>query len=615
MSALERLTAALEGHGCAPRGGKAKCPAHDDREPSLAVSQGERGAVLHCHAGCSASAVLGALGLQAADLFDTPRANGSAGQSRTIVAKHEYTDEAGALLYHVVRFAPKDFRQRAADGTWSTKGIRRVLYRLPEVLAAVAAGDRVYVVEGEKDADAAAGAQLVATCNPGGAGKWRGEYAEVLRGADVTVIADRDEPGRRHAREVAASLSGVARSVEIREVARGKDLADHLAAGLGPEDLVPLTDDKADAAQLTAQKLEALAFTGPRLLELLTRPAPPPLEPGLPAEGHVTLMVAPPMTGKTTWALWLAMARAAGCAPWKGTNALEPGRVLLLSLDEAPEQVARRMNGLAIFHPAGRLERYAHRIAVVGPDRDVAPETLDALRFDSAGLKLLAEWIETTVAAGEPFRDCYVDAYADMLPLGETENSNELATIIGGTLERIAVTTGAAVTLLHHTGKPPKPTGGKAQATAPAAPPDLRFLARGASALAAKARLVLALDVPAGLPHVRRIRAATNLSRAPRPLLLQVCADAEDSEEILYFKHHDPLGDREIEDLLQPGEILSTTDLAWRLSGEEPQEGATPPGELKRQAAALREQWRRAGLVTVTAGPRGAKMIALAEPS
>jgi len=74
-----------------------------------------------------------------------------------------------------------------------------------------------------------------------GAGKWRAEYAEALRGADVTVVADRDEAGRRHARDVAASLDGIARSVQVVEPAAGKDLADHLAAGHRPEDLVPMS--------------------------------------------------------------------------------------------------------------------------------------------------------------------------------------------------------------------------------------------------------------------------------------------------------------------------------------------------------------------------------------
>jgi hypothetical protein len=126
---------------------------------------------------------------------------------------------------------------------------RRVLYRLPEVLAAVGTRRTVYVVEGEKDADRLAGLGLVATCNFDGAAKdgqrakWRPEYAEPLRGADVVIIADRDAPGIAHARAIAASLGGKAKSVAIVQAAVDRahaDVSDHLDAGLGLDDLAPV---------------------------------------------------------------------------------------------------------------------------------------------------------------------------------------------------------------------------------------------------------------------------------------------------------------------------------------------------------------------------------------
>ena len=73
-----------------------------------------------------------------------------------------------------------------------------MLYRLPEVLRAVRAGKTVHITEGEKDADAIVEAGGVATCNPGGAGKWRDEYASPLAGAQsVKVWADKDLSDRR----------------------------------------------------------------------------------------------------------------------------------------------------------------------------------------------------------------------------------------------------------------------------------------------------------------------------------------------------------------------------------------------------------------------------------
>ena len=48
----------------------ARCPAHADKGPSLAVREGEDGRVLlHCFAGCETASVLGAVGMDMTDLF------------------------------------------------------------------------------------------------------------------------------------------------------------------------------------------------------------------------------------------------------------------------------------------------------------------------------------------------------------------------------------------------------------------------------------------------------------------------------------------------------------------------------------------------------------------
>lgn len=261
--AHSRMLAALEAHGCR-RGssGSWTCPAHEDSNPSLSVSAGSDGRVLvHCHAGCEQADVVSALGLTMGDLFDEPlQTNGNGnGSHRSIVATYPYHDESGELLFEVVRMTPKDFRQRRPDPSssdgwnWSTKGIRRVVYRLPAVIAATAAGRRVFVVEGEKDVHAIEAAGEVATCNPGGAKKWRPEYAEAFNGAEVVIVADRDEVGREHARIVQTALEGVAKSVMVVEPAAGKDAADHLAEGMKLDQFVSADEDSwAPAADIYA---------------------------------------------------------------------------------------------------------------------------------------------------------------------------------------------------------------------------------------------------------------------------------------------------------------------------------------------------------------------------
>ena len=108
--ALERLRDALTAHGCKPNDrGQAHCPAHEDGRASLSFAEGSDGVVLKCHAGCTTAAVVEALSLTMADLFD------KAPGPRREVATYDYLDEAGKLLFQVVRFDPKDFRQRRPD--------------------------------------------------------------------------------------------------------------------------------------------------------------------------------------------------------------------------------------------------------------------------------------------------------------------------------------------------------------------------------------------------------------------------------------------------------------------------------------------------------------------
>lgn len=162
-------------------------------------------------------------------------------QPRREVARYRYRDEAGAYLFDVVRFQPKDFRQQAANGAWSIKGIRRVLYRLPELLAAPEAS--VLIVEGEKDADRLATLGFTATCNPGGAGKWHPDYTKALAGRRCIAIPDNDDAGRNHAQAVVQSLqaAGIAASVLALDGLPPKgDVSDWLDAGHGAEDLQKL---------------------------------------------------------------------------------------------------------------------------------------------------------------------------------------------------------------------------------------------------------------------------------------------------------------------------------------------------------------------------------------
>ena len=115
-----------------------------------------------------------------------------------IVAEYNYADATGALLYQVVRFDPKDFRQRRPDGKggwiWNLDGLdeRRVLYRLRELGQYPDAS--VFLCEGEKDADRVASLGHCATTVAGG--KWTAGRVKALSGRDVLILEDNDEAGR-----------------------------------------------------------------------------------------------------------------------------------------------------------------------------------------------------------------------------------------------------------------------------------------------------------------------------------------------------------------------------------------------------------------------------------
>ena len=221
------------------------CPAHDDKRASLSVSIGADDRILVCcHTGCSPQDICASLGITLADLFISNRKGGA----KKIVEAYPYPDADGNVLFEVVRFTPKDFRQRRPDAnalggwTWSTKGVKRVLFRLPELLREIKAGRPVYVAEGEKDVLALVKHGFAATCNSGGAGKWLDTYTETLRRADVIILADKDKAGREHAAAVAQKLSDVAAMVRVIECPDTndkavKDAADYFAAGGTAADL------------------------------------------------------------------------------------------------------------------------------------------------------------------------------------------------------------------------------------------------------------------------------------------------------------------------------------------------------------------------------------------
>lgn len=277
------------------------CPAHEDTDPSLGLihNKDQAKTVVRCFTGCSDTQVLAAIGLPGSAIWDRqwvrepgtpprprpPRPESQPNQRRVRdpakpskkqrlgkvvgpryqVATYLYTDQRGLPLGEVVRIhvphergIDKMFFQRSVDagGRWDKGGFVPVLYRLPEVAQAIADGEEIFLVEGEKDVERARRAGLVATCNAMGAGAFRRAHARQLAGAArVVIVADRDEAGYRHAADVKRLLIGLVREVVVVEAATGKDLTDHFDLGHDSDELVPVTDAQLEQGFPTAQDI------------------------------------------------------------------------------------------------------------------------------------------------------------------------------------------------------------------------------------------------------------------------------------------------------------------------------------------------------------------------
>lgn len=395
LNPVERTLDALAGAGCNPRQSSAgqwtaKCPVNSahkggDRNPSLSVAEGAEGkALLTCHRGCTLPEIAAALNLGVRDMFPK-RDKVTDIERKRIIATYAYTDEHGELLYEVVRYRPKDFRQRRRDErgewVWTIKDItedQRPLYQLPQVLRAVADGRTVWVVEGEKDAENLQWEVPigdVVTTNSGGAQYWKPHHAETLKGADVVIVPDNDAPGRQRAASIVASLVGLARSVRVVSVPDAhKDASDALRANVGPSEWHTVPDSQiVEWAGLPAEA---------------PTPAPEPMlldwaefwqadhvtedwliEPFLPA-GRAVSIYAPAKTGKSLIVLSAVAAACTGRSVW-GLPPQPPVRMLYLDYEMTPNDLRERLELLG-YGPDDDLSNLRYALIPTLPPFDTA---------------------------------------------------------------------------------------------------------------------------------------------------------------------------------------------------------------------------------------------------
>jgi DNA polymerase len=131
------------------------------------------------------------------------------------------------------------------------KGLLKIPYRLPDMLAALTATPdaAVFIPEGEKDADSVSALGLIATTSSEGAtppkaklSNWTPELNRWFTGFKrAFILEDNDEPGRKFAREKAAALSDIVpdlRVVSFPDVPEGEDVSYWLQHGHSKEELL-----------------------------------------------------------------------------------------------------------------------------------------------------------------------------------------------------------------------------------------------------------------------------------------------------------------------------------------------------------------------------------------
>lgn len=452
-----------------------RCPKHDDDRPSAYM----KGGSWYCKRCGIAESITGLAGLIG---VEPKGANGRGDRAHglgNIIDEYDYVDEHGEPLYQVVRLEPKDFRIRCRDGNggwrWGLGGVQPVLYRLSEVVAAIAAERTVYIVEGEKDADRLAAAGLTATTNAMGAGKWKPEYVENLHGAIVCVVPDNDDPGLEHARSVARSVMDVAAEVRILELpdlgprlsSHGKDVSDWLDAGHTVDGLAelafdaPLYEWESALGEWDAGTDEATPSPRGWLLGNIF------------CRRFVSSLLADGGVGKTALRYAQLLSLAIGRS-LTGEHVFQRCRVLIVSLEDDTDELRRRILAVMLRYDVSR-EAVRGWLFLAAPDR-----TAGKLMIERDG-EIVRSGLADTIEAVVTRRNIDIVSLDPFVKShGVDENSNHAIDAVIQLLADLASKHDIAVDVPHHTSK------GLAE-------PGNANRGRGASAMKDGARLVYTL--------------------------------------------------------------------------------------------------------------------------
>jgi len=214
----------------------ASCPVpghgrgNGDKNPSLSITESNGKYLFHCHGGCDQHSVFDAVrernllpAIQRQE-YSLALIKGELMTMPTLEQEWEYKDEDGNTLFVKRRFKTntekgKTYSLHKVDAAGNRKGsmtgARIVPYKLPELINAREAGRAIYLVEGEKAADALISIGAIATTSHAGASHWPEDITQYFAGAVVIVVPDCDAPGWKYAKRVVEALLPVAKAVRV----------------------------------------------------------------------------------------------------------------------------------------------------------------------------------------------------------------------------------------------------------------------------------------------------------------------------------------------------------------------------------------------------------------
>jgi archaellum biogenesis ATPase FlaH len=299
------------------------CPAHDDKNPSLSIAEKDGKILFKCFAGCSFVQIVQALGINEHEQKHKFKLGSIKGEkTQMVVAKYDYTDETGEVLYQAVRLEPKSFRIRRTnengEWVWNIEGIKKVPYHLPEIIEARKKGYPVFLCEGEKDADNLRNTfGVTATTTALGSNAWNTDYAEFFDGLDVIILPDNDEAGRKYANDAVISLIGTTKSIKIitlPNLPEKGDVSDWIEQGADKEQLLNLAAETSEWSPVDYQEVEEQSTSDMFIIkpantwieEARNKPIPKMLFGEFWYEGEICILFADTNLGKSSLAVQIA---------------------------------------------------------------------------------------------------------------------------------------------------------------------------------------------------------------------------------------------------------------------------------------------------------------------